>query len=565
MTYQEDANGNVRSPITICKLGLDQSIFLNPFASGVIRTVFDLAATESGDSIIISDPTHDFINVSNYHFSPRITIRSAVRTLISRDVVNTGACIKFTNCSGFTLEGFETVGSLYGIELIDCYDFTIFNNLVHGCGQEAIAAKIFTNTILDNIQIKGNRVYSTGLANAQYGEAIYVGNGSNPLLGEIKNVVVTNNEIWNTTAEAIDIKDNVTSAKINDNKIYDCVLKFNGAISVAEAAVTGKKQANYEILRNDIANITNDNGQLANFIIVGGGNCNIGYNKLTTPAAPFMVGIRTTKNATNTTTNNVYVHNNIITGFDEAQEIRANFGGTMNAPCNVFLNQPVVQENPDLGGFLISDLSPALWLDASDLTTITTGADGTSVTQWNDKSGNARHAVEGAAGTGVQSGYTINGLNAMNTENGDSMTLPGFTAKYCVAVISFTLLSNSNNVLLGTNTDFTSELIYRSRETGRIGFNGSGTATGRFSVKGGAFSAYATSFIGCGFVAETIVCTSEFLTNFTLDRLFSRTAGGGSDKGARVCEIVWFTEALTAGNKAEIEAHLATKWGVTLV
>lgn len=49
----------------------------------------------------------------------------------------------------------------------------------------------------------------------------------------------------------------------------------------------------------------------------------------------------------------------------------------------------------------------ALWLDAEDATSIT--LNGTTVSQWNDKSGNARHAVQGTAAN--QPTYTTSGLN----------------------------------------------------------------------------------------------------------------------------------------------------------
>jgi len=42
--------------------------------------------------------------------------------------------------------------------------------------------------------------------------------------------------------------------------------------------------------------------------------------------------------------------------------------------------------------FSVSSMSPVLWLDASDLSTITKSEN--AVSQWNDKSGNGYHAKQ---------------------------------------------------------------------------------------------------------------------------------------------------------------------------
>lgn len=56
-------------------------------------------------------------------------------------------------------------------------------------------------------------------------------------------------------------------------------------------------------------------------------------------------------------------------------------------------------------------LSPALWLDANDASTIT--LNGTTVSQWRDKSGNARHASQDTAAN--QPTYSTTGLNGRPT------------------------------------------------------------------------------------------------------------------------------------------------------
>jgi len=60
-----------------------------------------------------------------------------------------------------------------------------------------------------------------------------------------------------------------------------------------------------------------------------------------------------------------------------------------------------------------SMVSTSLWLDAADTSTVT--ASGGVISQWNDKSGKARHASQGTAGS--QPAYStaaLNGLNAVS-------------------------------------------------------------------------------------------------------------------------------------------------------
>jgi hypothetical protein len=64
------------------------------------------------------------------------------------------------------------------------------------------------------------------------------------------------------------------------------------------------------------------------------------------------------------------------------------------------------------------------WYDAADASTITTDTGG--VSQWSDKSGNARHATQSNSGNRPNTGSSINGLNAIgfNDANSEYFNLP---------------------------------------------------------------------------------------------------------------------------------------------
>jgi hypothetical protein len=67
------------------------------------------------------------------------------------------------------------------------------------------------------------------------------------------------------------------------------------------------------------------------------------------------------------------------------------------------------------------DLSPVVWLDAADATTITASLG--AVSQWNDKSGNGFHVTQAfGARQPLTGAATINGLNVLTFDGNDSMS-----------------------------------------------------------------------------------------------------------------------------------------------
>ncbi len=91
-------------------------------------------------------------------------------------------------------------------------------------------------------------------------------------------------------------------------------------------------------------------------------------------------------------------------------------GDVLGRRSTIGLGSPAASSGPP--PFNPLTLSPAVWYDASDATSIT--LNGSNVSQWNDKSGNGRHAVQATAGN--QPLYTIAGQNGLNvvTFNGTS-------------------------------------------------------------------------------------------------------------------------------------------------
>ena len=88
--------------------------------------------------------------------------------------------------------------------------------------------------------------------------------------------------------------------------------------------------------------------------------------------------------------------------------------------------------------------SPSVWFDATDASTIT--ATGSRVTQWNDKSGNARHVTNATTGpsTGVQN---ISGKNALGFASASSNSLTS---------------SSSTGFINAANQTFTAFAVFRA-------------------------------------------------------------------------------------------------------
>ena len=95
------------------------------------------------------------------------------------------------------------------------------------------------------------------------------------------------------------------------------------------------------------------------------------------------------------------------------------------------------------------DLPLALWLDATDASTITLS--GGSVVQWNDKSGNGRNAIPPA---GRAPDYNATGLNGKGivTFNGVSQylnTADFYQANWYIIVVGRTNSTSNNQTILG--------------------------------------------------------------------------------------------------------------------
>ena len=134
--------------------------------------------------------------------------------------------------------GLNVRNAQFGIRCLQCegtaeHPIKITGNRTTNVGYVGIhvGGHLKTHAPSRHVVISGNTVSDTGKLTARFGEGIYLGHGSNEWVDKTANIVVSSNEIFNTTAEAIDIKPGTSDVLVEKNRIHDTAPIDGGAIS----------------------------------------------------------------------------------------------------------------------------------------------------------------------------------------------------------------------------------------------------------------------------------------------------------------------------------------------
>ena len=196
-----------------------------------------------------------------------------------------------------------------------------------------------------------------------------------------------------------------------------------------------------------------------------------------------------------------------------------------------------------------SFITMALWLDAADSDTITevSGA----VSQWDDKSGNNRHATQGTpANRPVVQANAVNNLSAISFDGSDDrLNLDGLfgTSDISVTAISVTYKNSSGGVAY--------QRMY-----------GSGSGSSGFAHETNGI--WSTPGTGSNEVEADSTARVRGASNNNASRNFTRFKIGCEAnltlfyKGL-ICEIVVASPLVSAGDYQKLEGYLAHKWGLT--
>jgi hypothetical protein len=208
--------------------------------------------------------------------------------------------------------------------------------------------------------------------------------------------------------------------------------------------------------------------------------------------------------------------------------------------------------------------SLAAWWDASDESTITDVYG--SVSQWDDKSGNGRHASQGTASLQPITGTrTINGLNVIDFTNGDRLTTGTFGPITQPLEIWAVVQFDSSTVGYITEGLDSSNRFTTGHFSNLWVLNAGNFLDGTTTV---ATALHAIRALFDTTSSELWVDgASEITGNAGSNELDGLNIGGRYDNAnwvdGRIAEILLFNDELSAGDVTDLETYLANKWGVS--
>jgi len=223
------------------------------------------------------------------------------------------------------------------------------------------------------------------------------------------------------------------------------------------------------------------------------------------------------------------------------------------------------------------EITTALWLDASDSSTITIS---TGVSEWRDKSGSVRHAVQTESVLQpLVATAALNGLDALTFDGVndylsvvDTSGLQFGTGDFAaLAIVMFDNVSKggaSQNTVLSKNYTGFELNNYEGSVSGFVGgTSGSAAKTGLVSSQWVLISQMRMSGshqVGLNATQGTAVTNNESASNIGTDLHIGIRAGGGTSLflGGKLGEILIFPAGISSGDIAKTEGYLTWKWGL---
>jgi hypothetical protein len=217
-------------------------------------------------------------------------------------------------------------------------------------------------------------------------------------------------------------------------------------------------------------------------------------------------------------------------------------------------------------GFSPLDLSPTMWFDASDTSTITES--GGAVSQWADKSGNGHDLTQGTGANQPTTGTrTINSRNVVDFDGVSDRMVSGSLSP---------TLTQPNTIFAvfvpdATSSQYLFDAIGGANRNALLFDTGYRPFAGVLPARTGAVLTVPqitrTVFDGTSsslHIDGASAFAGDAGTNsFESMTLGSRYDGTGSIDGA-VAEVIVVDGALTAQQISDTETYLAHKWGITL-
>jgi hypothetical protein len=221
-----------------------------------------LASAQPGTKIALAPGVYqgDFAATVSGTSSAPISLCGSRNAVLSGLSVTSGYTFYLDHASWWQLGGFTVAGGQKGVVTDGSSDDLIYGLYVHGTGDEAIHLRSFSSHDV----VSHNLIRDTGLDVQFYGEGIYVGSahknwcrytGCNPDASDDDTLI--DNNIANTTAENIDIKEGTTGGTIIGN-----ILSGAGMVSTAATAWINVKGNGWQVLGNSGVNSIGDGYQV---------------------------------------------------------------------------------------------------------------------------------------------------------------------------------------------------------------------------------------------------------------------------------------------------------------
>ena len=220
----------------------------------------------------------------------------------------------------------------------------------------------------------------------------------------------------------------------------------------------------------------------------------------------------------------------------------------------------------------------ALWLDAADANTVL--RTGSTVTQWNDKSGNGNNAIQLTA-SNMPTYLNIPAIsqNAIyfpsNSTNLTTIKNNSTTGNSSRTIFVITYLPNSSSILrIGTGTHATNTPpsafgIDQSPPTTRLFapyvYTGSDNVLSVSLTGIQCIYAYydsSVSQIGGGYGFTTFTTKNTTLNTTATPWYFGLRPDNSGSATSYVCEVIQYNNILTTAQRQQVEGYLAWKWGL---
>lgn len=215
--------------------------------------------------------------------------------------------------------------------------------------------------------------------------------------------------------------------------------------------------------------------------------------------------------------------------------------------------------------FSPANLAPSFWVDADDASTIT--ASGGLISQWNDKSTNAKNLVQGTGAnqpsyvTNVQNSRAVvrAGLSRYMASSFGSANQP----VTIFSVIRVTSSSTAYRPWIYCSNSFTGNRIEMFTANGTFfastfssSFTAGTASSGSTYIVEGVFNGTSSSL-----TVNAATTTGSLGTTGIINAIWVGRNDSNNFQGD-FCEVLVFTKLLTVDETTDLRSHLNTKWAV---